>query len=185
MQSRRTLKTKILGGMFFALLLAMSGTVWAKPVPNHNRQRMMEKIETIKMWKLMEALNLDSETALKVFPIIKEMDRKRAELMQEKRTLTRKIRNLVNARNGKAVKIDILASKLFDLNERIAALAREEYKKLKSVFSERQMGQYLLFQQQFRRELIRRWFRKKQGGAPRIPGEKNMRREQKVPLHQN
>jgi len=144
------------------LLLPLIGVIPVRANPMRNRQQMMEKIETIKMWKLMDALNLNSETALKVFPVIKEMDQKKALLMQKKRSLMRQLRNLVNGKTAQGVKSDALASQIFDLNEQLCEIPRETYNKLKPVLTEKQLGQYLLFQQRFRRELLHRWFREEQ-----------------------
>ncbi len=128
---------------------------WAKPL--RNRQRMMEKIETIKMWKLMDALDLDSQTALKVFPIIRKIDKKRLDLRAKQRDLLDKIENLVKEGKGNANSLDTLANQLFDLNEQISQLPREEYRRLKPVLAETQLARYLIFQKRFRKELIHRW----------------------------
>ena len=150
-----------------AMALLTPAAAWAKPVPN--RQRMMEKLETIKMWKLMDALNLDSATALKVFPIIKETDRKKVELLRKKRDLTRQIRDQIKNNTVQPEKIDALAARLFDLTEQLCTLSKEEYKKLKPVLTERQLAQYLLFQQRFRRELLQRWLKERRGRKPNRP----------------
>ena len=152
-------------GAFLFLLTATSSSGWAKP--NRDRHRMMEKIETIKMWKLMDALKLDTETALKVFPIIKEMDREKALLMQKKRGLIRQLQKKLNEKEVPKGEVSALASQIFDLTEKLCATSRETYNKLKSVLTEKQLGQYLLFQQRFRRELLHRWFREDRGAAKR------------------
>ena len=128
----------------------------------HNRQRMMEKIETIKMWKLMDALGLDSQTALKVFPIIRESDKKRLDLRAKQRELLGKIESLVKRGQGNDRSLDTLANQLFDLNEQIGQLPREEYRKLKPILTETQLARYLIFQKRFRKELIHRWVQGRQ-----------------------
>ena len=167
--SRKT-RFGILTGALFFLILTGTPNLWARPM--RNRQRMMEKIETIKMWKLMDTLNLDSQTALKVFPIIKEMDQKKSDLMEKKRALMRQIRDQVNGKNT-GEKLDALASQVFDITEKLCAVSREEYNKLKPILTEKQLGQYLLFQQRFRKELLRRWLLEKRGP------QQNMRRGKK------
>ena len=135
--------------------------VWAKPaLKNH---RMMEKFETIKMWKLMGALNLDTKTALKVFPVIKETDQKRAELVQKMRGLIRQLRQQIYVNKQTPGEIDTLASKIFDIKDQICTLPKQEYNKLKPILTRKQLGQYLIFQQHFRRELIRRWILENRG----------------------
>ena len=158
-----------LTGILVLTLMTVGTTTLASPRRN-NHQRIMEKIETIKMWKLMDALNLDSQTALKVFPIIKKMDQERYRLRQKKRELLRRIQIAISGNQTKE-KIDDLASNLFDLKTKISNLSREEYQKLKAVLSEKQLGKFLLFQQGFRRELIRRWLRERRGPGRGMRGQ--------------
>ncbi len=160
----------IAAATLFAVFLGSTADSRPKPLPN--RQRVMEKIETIKMWKLMDALNLDSETALKVFPIIKAMDEKRTRLIEQKRALLWKLRQSIRDKTSEKAAVDSMAAKLFDLTERICALSREEYQKLKGVLTEEQLGRYLLFQQRFRRELIKRWVQERGGGMRKPPRKK-------------
>ncbi len=47
-----------------------------------DKQRMMERVELIKMWKLTEALDLDQETAAKLFPLMNEFNQKQRDLRQ-------------------------------------------------------------------------------------------------------
>ena len=158
----------------FALIFMASVATAAPPPTRYNRQRILEKIETIKMWKLMDALNLDSKTALKVFPIIKEMDQKRLQLREKKHKILQQINQIIQ--NGKINQnIDTLASKLFALKTEISNISREEYQKLKSVFSERQLAEFLLFQQRFRRALIHRWLNERHGPTWRAQGNRRGR----------
>jgi len=153
-QTSSKTKLAIITGTLILTFMAASTLVWAKPTLN--RLRMMEKIETIKMWKLMDALGLDSETALKVFPIIKETDRKRMDLRLKQRNVMEKIESQLKKGKEEGKNLDTLARQLFDLNEQISQFPREEYRKLKSILPETQLARYLLFQQRFRKEFIRR-----------------------------
>jgi len=156
------------------MLIAASTLAWAAR-PDQNRQRMREKFETLKMWKIMDALNLNSQTALKIFPVIREMDEKKMNLREKQRNLMKKIGNLSKGADNPAGNLGTLANQIFDINEQIAALPREEFKKLKGILTEKQLAQYILFQQRFRKEFIRQLLRGKrdrrlprnrQGGAP-------------------
>lgn len=153
--------TALLAGLFAVFFLFSTTATWARPRPN--RRRILEKIETIKMWKMMDALNLDSQTALKVFPIVREIDKKRLGLREKQRVILEKIETLT--KNGKVndKKLNALAQQLFSLNEQISQLPKEEYQKLKPYLSQTQLAKLLIFQKNFRRELIRRWMLERHG----------------------
>ena len=159
-------------GAWALVLIFMASVVTAAPPPRgENRQRMLEKIETIKMWKIMDALSLDSQTALKVFPIIKEMDQKRIQLREKERGILQQIKQMAETSQADK-KIDALASKLFELKSKISNVSREEYQKLKSILTEKQLAQFLLFQQTFRRGLIQRWMMERRGPAWKARGKR-------------
>jgi gas vesicle protein len=163
-KSRKELFT----GLLILMIMGTSAFAWARPTrPNQNRQRMREKFETMKMWKIMDALSLDSQTALKLFPIIREMDEKKMRLREKQRDLMRRMDTLSKGTPGSAGDLNTLANQIFDINEQIAALPREEFKKLQGVLSEKQLAQYILFQQRFRKEFIRQWMRNKRNKSKR------------------
>jgi hypothetical protein len=148
-----------LAGVIALTFFAVSTLAWAKS--DQNRQRMREKFETLKIWKIMDALNLNSQTALKIFPVIREMDEKKMNLREKQRNLMQKIGDLSKGTDNSAGNVGTLANQIFDINEQIAALPREEFKKLKGILTEKQLAQYILFQQHFRKEFIRQWLRGK------------------------
>jgi hypothetical protein len=45
-----------------------------------DKEQLKERIELIKMWKIVEVLDLDQETAAKLFPVMHEYDEKQCEL---------------------------------------------------------------------------------------------------------
>ena len=148
-----------LTGVLVLTFMAASTLAWARP--DQNRQRVREKFETLKMWKVMDALNLNSQTALKVFPVIREMDEKRVNLREKQRDLMKKIGALSKGTDNATGNVGTLVNQIFDINEQIAALPREEFKKLKGILTEKQLAQYILFQRRFRKEFIRQWLRGK------------------------
>ena len=158
-QTLRKAKHFTLTGVLVLTFMAASTLAWSRP--DQGRQRMREKFETLKMWKVMDALNLNSQTALKVFPVIREMDEKRMNLREKQRNLMKKIGALSKGTDNATGNVGTLANQIFDINEQIAALPREEFKKLKGILTEKQLAQYILFQQHFRKEFIRQWLRGK------------------------
>ena len=46
-----------------------------KPPTKEQRDKVKNRIETVKMWKLTKALDLDEATSTKLFPIINKYDK--------------------------------------------------------------------------------------------------------------
>jgi Spy/CpxP family protein refolding chaperone len=57
-----------------------------------DKQKVKERVELIKMWKLTETLDLDQDTAMKLFPLLSEFDEKERDI-RKKRGATMKQMN--------------------------------------------------------------------------------------------
>ncbi len=55
-----------------------------RPRDKQDHARMRERIELIKMWKLTEVLDLDQETAAKLFPLIHDFDSQQQALRKKR-----------------------------------------------------------------------------------------------------
>lgn len=65
--------------------VALAHAEWGKGRHDKgDKQKMRERVELIKMWKLTEALDLDQETAAKLFPLMNEFDQKQRALRQKR-----------------------------------------------------------------------------------------------------
>ena len=96
------MKRKLPIALIIALALVMTSFTSAhakwgegrkdKGMRKMDKAQMKERIELIKMWKLIEILDLDSETALKLFPLMNEFDVKQRELGKIRGTTIKQMR---------------------------------------------------------------------------------------------
>jgi len=57
-----------------------------KPPTKEQKERVRQRIETLRMWKLTKDIDLDEKTSAQLFPLLNRYDKKRAEIehaMQE------------------------------------------------------------------------------------------------------
>ena len=60
------------------------------------REQMRDRVELMLMWKLTEALDLDDETATKLFPLLKESNKRQRELREKRRDMIKQIEDEVD-----------------------------------------------------------------------------------------
>ena len=167
------------------LLLALS-LLWSVPAvaqPGHggpppggpppsgeNYAELMEKIATVRLWKLVDALDLDDETALKLNRYLRTQDEARAEVMREHHDLHRRVKEFIDAGTDD----DALATSLIEegmaIEQRSQALEMETIRGLDGILSPSQQLRFVLANREFEREIaeIVRQHRgeKRRGGPP-------------------
>lgn len=135
-------------------LCLLSITGGASQVEDRENPRVMEKIETMRNWRLMDVLNLSQERAQKLFITLREFDLKRRKLVQERRELRQK---LARAAKGGSVDGDIraIADRYLAIGLDLARLRSEELRSLRTQLSPQEEAKYLLFMERFNQEIMR------------------------------
>ena len=116
-------------------------------------EELRERIVTLRNWRLMEVLDLKGARAERVFSILKGFDRRREELIRERRRLIHKLNQLL--KEGDTEEINRTLKRLLDTEISIAKLKKEELNALSEVLSPEERARYLLFIERFSRELKR------------------------------
>ncbi|TNF53760.1 MAG: hypothetical protein JSV71_00095 [Nitrospiraceae bacterium] len=119
-------------------------------------ERTQKRVEALRMWKLTQSLNLDEETAAKLFPVINKYDRKRLTTEQEMRKNMRKLRRSVNTASEED--LNTLMKNLKSHHLRLQEIQHEEMSRLKDILTTRDMAKFMIFKQDFDREMKRRIF---------------------------
>lgn len=133
--------------------LHFGGLGWAG-VRENRVTRVVEKLEALRNWKLMDVLNLSQDRAEKIFMILRPFDKRREALLRERRRVRRK---LVMAADGKPVKGDIrsLARRYLSIGTELAKLREEELRALEKELSPREEAKYLIFVDKFHMDIMR------------------------------
>lgn len=116
--------------------------------------RVVEKLEALRNWKLMDVLNLSQERAEKIFMILTPFDKKREALLRERRQVRKR---LVMASEGKAVKGDVrsIARRYLAIGTELAKLREDELRALEKELSPQEEAKYLIFVDRFHMEIMR------------------------------
>lgn len=122
-----------------------------KPPSKEQIEKIRKKVETLKMWRLTDALELSEETASKAFPVIKEYDKKRLDIEQDMRKDMSKLRQSVDTASEDELR-DI-TKRLEDNHRKLQEINGEEMKKLGDILSVRERAKFIIFKQDFDKEM--------------------------------
>ncbi|GBE37867.1 MAG TPA: hypothetical protein ENG75_06905 [Nitrospirae bacterium] len=121
------------------------------PPSEQQMEKIRKRVETLKMWKLTEVLNLDEATASRFFPILNEYDRKRMDIAHKMRKDMKKLRKSVDTAPESELKSII--TRLRDNHRRLQKIDDEEMSRLQDILSVRDMGKLIIFKQEFQRNM--------------------------------
>ncbi|MDA8168625.1 MAG: hypothetical protein M0Z59_02875 [Nitrospiraceae bacterium] len=138
--------------VFFAgAVMAAEGDNYDQPPPRGQMEKIREKINTLRMWQLTRALNLDENTAARLFPILNGFDKKRAGLEYGQRISMRDLRDAVQG--GDEARMKAVMDKLEASHQALERLNSAERAQVKRVLTVQQQAKFLLFQHEFNRRL--------------------------------
>lgn len=123
------------------------------PPSKEQRERLRKRIETLRIWKLTKALDLDEKTAARLFPLMNRHDRERAEVEREIKESMKNLRKALRVENEG--KLSGLLEKLRNSHKALQGLNDEEREDLEKILTVKQQARYIIFQQEFNREIRR------------------------------
>lgn len=160
------------------LLLAASQV--AGQGPDDRPQFSAQRLELLRLWRLVDELEVDEGQAEKLFPVWSRHRRQRQELQADRKRMTEELRELLG---GKDVDDDALQKRIGEirgLDKKRGELEAAMNTELTKLLSVRQQARLLLFSDQFRDDLkeIIRGFRgrssSRRGGAGFSPGQRRV-----------
>ncbi len=121
------------------------------PPTKEQMEKVRKRIETLKMWKLTNALDLDEESAAQIFPLLNRYNKKRAKLERNLRGDMTALRDAV--KNKKKGQLRDLLERLEKNHKALQRLSDEERTELKNILTFEQQAKFIIFQQEFKREI--------------------------------
>jgi hypothetical protein len=141
--------------VFFLTLILGSSIVWAGPVRKDisPRERTWERIRTIKMLKMTEALQLDRDHAARFFAIDNQYEESKRKLHREFRENVRKLRTLMQEGTPPDRELRDLLTHLRNQKRELDDLMIKQNEEELNFLKPEQQARYLLFQIDFHREI--------------------------------
>jgi Spy/CpxP family protein refolding chaperone len=123
------------------------------PPTEERREEIRKKIEAIRIWRLTEALKLDADTSVRLSSILSSLDLKRREIQREQMEAMRALRQTLRSPKPDEAKLKSLLDRLESNHRSMQELREREIKNLKEILSPEQQARFLIFQQEFQREM--------------------------------
>lgn len=146
---------KRLSILTFCIVFVLVSGVWAASPVSPKKEKLKERLVTMRNWKLMEELDLSGERAQKVFNILKKYDDEREKLIIKRRDLFKDLKRGTEGDEIGEEKLRELIKELIQVNVDLARLPEQEIEGLGTVFSLKEQARYLLFVERFGKEMQR------------------------------
>lgn len=152
----------------------MGGQGRMGPPSDAEREEIMKKVQAVRIWRLTEELKLDEKTSAKLAAVLSSMDQERRELMQKNRKAMQELRTLLGAGKPEDAKLKALLDGIEKNHDKMIDLRKRELREVRGLLTIEQQARYVVFHQQFRREM-RGMMNRARGGGPGGPGMGGMR----------
>ncbi len=141
--------------VFFVVFLSGAAVAASGPYgripPRQQFEKMREKINTLRIWKLTRVLNLNEDSASRVFPILNKYDRRRADIEYNQRVAMRNLRMALANRDD--ARLQTVLDNLEANHEALERINGSERAELKKVLTVEQQAKFLLFQVRFNNQI--------------------------------
>ncbi len=117
------------------------------------REAVRKKVEAVRMWRLTEELKLDEKTSAQLASFLSAMDEKRRGLMRERMDTLRDLRLLLKTEHPDEKKLKATLDKLGNIRREMMDIEGKETEGVKGILTVEQQARYVIFQQEFRREM--------------------------------
>ncbi len=136
---------------FVFLMLSLTEAVWSQPPSEDGRSR--DRIQFLKMWRLVDQLEIDVDQAAVLFPLLSQHHRKMDEMRTQRKQAARDLRHLLGGESPKDSALLAAMEKVADLDSRLRVTDDEFKKRLESHLTVPQRAKLVLFSDHFRRDL--------------------------------
>jgi Spy/CpxP family protein refolding chaperone len=140
------------------------------PPSEERREEIRKKVEVVRMMRLTEELQLDSQTGMKLAALLGSLDKKRWDLMRESREFMMELQSALKAGKPDERKLKAVLDKLERNHREMTELRERELRVVKEILSVEQQARYLVFQQNFLREMQGRIAGARGGMGPGMRG---------------
>ena len=107
-----------------------------RPPTKEQRDRVRKRIETLKMWKLTKALDIDESTSAKLFPLLNRYDKRKAEIHQNIRQGMREMRRSLEENRTEGLQNTL--AMLEENHKALQSINDEEWQEMKKILTTEQ-----------------------------------------------
>jgi Spy/CpxP family protein refolding chaperone len=144
----------VAAAMLIALAFCLSANALSSDPPR-DREKIRERIEFMRMWKMLDVLDLDKATADKILDIRRKFIARKKSLRRALNEDFSKLRHLLRdtPQGPDNAELKRLLESIREQRKRLRALWSDQYEEVAKHLSIRKQAELLLFLKDFRREI--------------------------------
>ncbi len=123
------------------------------PPSDEKREEIRKKIEAVRIWRLTEELKLDQAMSARLSSLLSSIEQNRRDIQREQMEAMRSLRQTLRSMKPDEAVLKQLLEKLERNHRSMQELRDREISSLKEILSPEQQARFLLFQQEFMREM--------------------------------
>ena len=158
-------RTHLLSGLLAVTMLAPA--VQAQPATGTPETPRRERARTFLVLRIVDALNLNDQDALKVSTIVRQSDEHRQQLVKQRQALEDQLRTALAKKPADPTELSKLVSEGNDIDQKIALVPEDTFRELQKVLTVEQQAKLMLFRRELQGEIRRAVQGRRIGGGRR------------------
>lgn len=134
-------------------MAADGGPGRGEPPSEAKREQIRKKVEAVRMWRLTEELKLDEKTSTQLASFLSSIEEKRRGLIKTTMDATRDLRTTLSTAKPDEGRLRATLDRIEKSQRELIELRGKEMSGLKGMLTVEQQARYVIFQQEFRREM--------------------------------
>lgn len=138
-----------------AILILSSSVILSQPGPRPGpmREKIRQRIKTIKIWQMTEAVGLTPEQSERFFPVYNKHQDAMQSLEREKHEALKRLNSLTDDPDVSDDDINKAMMEIDDFIRRSVEIRRDYMEDLSKVLSLRQRGKLMVFEEMFKKRM--------------------------------
>ena len=139
----------------------------AQPATRTPETPRRERARTFLVLRIVDALNLNDQDALKVSVIVRQSDEHRQQLVKQRQALEDQLRTALTKKPSDPTELGKLVSEGNDIDQKIALVPEDTFRELQKVLTVEQQAKLMLFRRELQGEIRRAVQGRHLGGSRR------------------
>jgi len=158
-------RAHLFGGLLTLALLAPAAHAQSAAGTPETPRR--ERARTFLVLRIVDALNLNDQDALKVSAIVRQSDEQRQQLVKQRQALEDQLRKALAKKPSDPTELGKLVSEGNDIDQKIALVPEDTFHELQKVLTVEQQAKLILFRRELQGEIRRAVQGRRLGGSHR------------------
>ncbi len=120
-----------------------------------SRAEAMKRLEMVRLYKMVEVLELDSDESARLFPMVQKYDKQFRGVVEKIERAYIDLHEETKADQPDKKKLRNLVSTIFDLEREAMKVRDAQYRELRKELNDVRVAKFLLFEKHFQREMNR------------------------------